>query len=478
MNDGFYRAFEEKYRGPRELIKSRLQVYLPFVKPLLSFYPNAKAIDLGCGRGEWLELLKENGFQSYGVDLDQGMLAACHERNLQVATKDAIEALQELADASQVVVSGFHIVEHIPFSQLQVLVQESLRVLQPGGLLIMETPNPENMLVATKNFYLDPTHTRPIPPELLAFLPEYYGYGRIKLMRLQEQSSLLAGERLHLVDVLGGVSPDYAVIAQKNAAPEILEATSSPFENDYGITFGVLATRYDQALVDSIDRSEAVARSAESRSQQAETTARTAQSHSEQAVAFAQSMEQRVGQIAAELHTVYASRSWRMTKPLRWLNLQGQLLRQHGVAGRTKAVVKKLSRLFLAHAVLYVNNRPRLRSYCVRTAQKWGLYPLLRSLYHDLSFRGTVKQVALQLKLYVSRRPRLRAAVFFVLKPFPTLTAHLKLLGRQSSPPAPSFTDQHDQVTHNLSPRARKIYRDLTAAIESRKKENDGCVSS
>ena len=162
MSNSFYRALEERFRENRELIKSSLRVYLPFIEPLAKVYKDAAAIDLGCGRGEWLELLTAAGFQAHGVDLDDGMLEACRERGLNVQTQDVIIALKALPDASHAIVSGFHIVEHIPFSDLQILVQEALRVLQPGGLLIMETPNPENILVGTTNFYLDPTHQRPI----------------------------------------------------------------------------------------------------------------------------------------------------------------------------------------------------------------------------------------------------------------------------------------------------------------------------
>ena len=174
MIDPFYRAFEDKFRGSRELIKSRLNAYISFILPFKELYENPQAIDLGCGRGEWLELLKEQGFDAQGVDLDEGMLTACIERGLKVQLADALTVLRSLPNESQTIVSAFHLVEHIPFSDLQILIQEALRVLKPAGLLIMETPNPENIVVATNNFYLDPTHTRPIPPQLLSFLPEYY----------------------------------------------------------------------------------------------------------------------------------------------------------------------------------------------------------------------------------------------------------------------------------------------------------------
>ncbi|MBN8777130.1 methyltransferase domain-containing protein, partial [Thiomonas arsenitoxydans] len=73
----FYLAFEDQYRGSRALIKERLRVYLPFVEPLLTVYSSCEALDIGCGRGEWIELLTDTGFSVSGVDLDKGMLEAC-----------------------------------------------------------------------------------------------------------------------------------------------------------------------------------------------------------------------------------------------------------------------------------------------------------------------------------------------------------------------------------------------------------------
>lgn len=248
MSESFYRAFEERLRGSRELIKSRLRVYLPFVEPLIGLHSDAQAVDLGCGRGEWLELLKEAGFSAQGVDLDEGMLAACRDLGLEVQTRDAVGFLKELPSVSQVIVSGFHIAEHISFSDLQTLVQEALRVLKPGGLLILETPNPENILVGSSSFYLDPTHQRPIPSQLLSFLPEHYGFERVKLVRLQE-SSELASKVPTLLDVLNGVSPDYAVVAQKGAAPEQMKLFQMAFEKNYGQTLETLVQRYEERIV-------------------------------------------------------------------------------------------------------------------------------------------------------------------------------------------------------------------------------------
>ena len=218
MNKEFYRAFEDRHRGSRDLIKSRLQVYLPFVEKLKTINSQFKALDLGCGRGEWLEILTEAQINAHGVELDEGMLEICLALGLSSTNQDIFEYLKNTSDKSYLVVSAFHVVEHIPFEQLQLLISETLRVLQPGGLLILETPNPENLTVGTNSFYLDPTHQRPLPPGLLSYLPEYHGFKRTKILRLQESPDLRTLEEPQLINIINGVSPDYAVIAQKDGS--------------------------------------------------------------------------------------------------------------------------------------------------------------------------------------------------------------------------------------------------------------------
>jgi O-antigen chain-terminating methyltransferase len=255
--DSFYRAFEDRYRGSRELIKERLRVYLPLINPLKDIYGECSVLDLGCGRGEWLDLMGEAGFKAHGVDIDEGMLAACRERGLSVETQDAIAALHQIPDESLMIVSGFHIAEHISFDALQETVKEALRVLKPAGLLILETPNPENLIVGTSSFYLDPTHQRPLPPLLLSFLPEHAGFSRTKILRLQESPDLSSASDVHLLQVLGGVSPDYAVVAQKCAPQERLELFDSAFNVQYGLTLEMLSTRYETGLQARIEQAEA-----------------------------------------------------------------------------------------------------------------------------------------------------------------------------------------------------------------------------
>ncbi len=248
MKKPFYRAFEDRYRGSTKLITERLQVYLPFLHPLLALDDEHRAIDLGCGRGEWLGVLNEQGFNALGVDLDDGMLEQCRVEGYAVENGDAVAKLKSLADASHVLVSGFHIAEHVPFPVLQELIGQALRVLKPGGLLILETPNAENLMVGTNSFYLDPSHEKPIPNLLLSFLAEYEGFGRTKLLRLQELSPLPAREDIRLLSVLSGVSPDYAVIAQKEAPEHTLSAFACAFGTEYGVTLEGLAERYEERI--------------------------------------------------------------------------------------------------------------------------------------------------------------------------------------------------------------------------------------
>lgn len=311
-DEKFYVDFTERHRGPRELVKSRLETsYLPFIEPLKQLYAECEALDIGCGRGEWLELLEEHGFAPHGVDLDEGMLAACRERGLSVEKQDAAGAFTAFAGESQAIVSGFHIVEHIPFEELQKLVHEAMRVLKPGGLMILETPNPENILVSTSGFYLDPTHQRPIPLHLLAFLSEYCGFTRIKVLRLHESPEIMSKPVCTLLDVLGGVSPDYAVIAQKPGSEDQMAMTAQPFTLEKGLMLDALTARYDQQTEARIAQAGARIAQAEARIAQAE--ARIAQSEAR----IAQS-EARATRAEMELQALYASRSWRLTRPLRY----------------------------------------------------------------------------------------------------------------------------------------------------------------
>ena len=109
-----------------------------------------------------------------------------------------------------------HILEYIKFDDVLELIKEAKRVLAPCGILILETPNPENIMVSTQWFYLDATHKNPIPCELLSFTTHYYGLERNFIFKTNEKSPSEYERDMGLFDVFEGVSPDYSVIAQKN----------------------------------------------------------------------------------------------------------------------------------------------------------------------------------------------------------------------------------------------------------------------
>jgi len=369
MNKDFYRALEEKFRGPRELIKSRLQVYLPFILPLREYWPNAQAVDLGCGRGEWLELLTEQGFDAQGVDLDNAMLASCRELSLKVHTDDALFFLRGLPGESQAIVSGFHIAEHLSFDVLQELVHQALRVLKPAGLLILETPNPENLVVSTSAFYLDPTHKHPLPPLLLSFLAEFAGFKRNTIFRLQESKDLIGTPNLSLLAVLNGASPDYSVIAQKDGPEELFAALNSVFDAEYGLTLDNLADTYQQQAEMKAGEAAAKAVEAESRAQQAEMKAGEAAAKASEAESRAQQAEV-TGQHAIQaLNAIYASRSWRITAPYRLIGTFVCWFIRGSIAWLTFAPAsrpRRFVRKAVIHLKLYVFARPRLKVLALR----------------------------------------------------------------------------------------------------------------
>jgi SAM-dependent methyltransferase len=183
----FYRDFEDRFRGTSEEIRARLSFYVPILRAVadaLSDAAPAKFADLGCGRGEMVLLLRDNGLEAYGVDTNVAMLAKCREQGLDVVHGDALEHLASLQAGSLAGVTAIHMAEHLPFRTLLMLFDEAYRVLRPGGVAIFETPNPENLVVGACNFYYDPTHVRQLPPEPTRYMLESCGFVRVAIERL------------------------------------------------------------------------------------------------------------------------------------------------------------------------------------------------------------------------------------------------------------------------------------------------------
>ena len=187
--DSFYRAFEDGCRGSEAAIKDLFRVYLPDIEQALARQQNQSPaapaiVDIGCGRGEWLQLLGEQTLPAIGIDSNAAMVERCLELGLAAQQADGLAYLQSLKDCSVAAITGFHIVEHLPFAALFALFDEAYRVLSPGGVIIFETPNPENILVGSHTFYHDPSHRNPITPTFIQFLANFLGYIDIEIRRL------------------------------------------------------------------------------------------------------------------------------------------------------------------------------------------------------------------------------------------------------------------------------------------------------
>lgn len=213
--DALYASFEDQFRGEREDIKGRLRVYLPILK---AAGVGEGVLDVGCGRGEWLETLRNEGVQARGVDHNRVFVEQCRELGLDVVDKDALVYLRTLPDESLNAITSFHLVEHLPFEILIKLLDEAVRALRSGGMLILETPNPENLIVGSYSFYADPTHRNPIPSPTLKFLLEARGLSDIKVMNLRASDvSRIEGdtEIIKRFNEYFYSAPDYGIVGWK-----------------------------------------------------------------------------------------------------------------------------------------------------------------------------------------------------------------------------------------------------------------------
>ncbi len=213
--DSLYFSLEDVLRGTSEQIKEEVKVYLPVLK---NAGITSGILDVGCGRGEWLEVLKEERLQARGIDQNRIVLQRCRDLSLDVVESDALTYLGSLADESLNAVTAFHFAEHLELKTLVRFLDEAGRTLKPGGLLILETPNPENLVVGSCNFYLDPTHKNPIPIPTMQLLVEARGFRCQEVMKLHAITStkIEVTDQLtsHLNHFLYGPM-NYAVVARK-----------------------------------------------------------------------------------------------------------------------------------------------------------------------------------------------------------------------------------------------------------------------
>jgi 2-polyprenyl-3-methyl-5-hydroxy-6-metoxy-1,4-benzoquinol methylase len=204
--------FAENFRGSEERIREHQRRYA------IRFSGAAgEIVDLGCGRGEFLEAARDAGLAARGIDQSEECAALCRSKGLEAQRTDMFEHLSALADDSLGGVYCSQVVEHLEPARLPVLARLISRKMRSGSLVIIETPNPECLAIFATHFYLDPTHTRPVPPALLRFYLEEAGFGNVEVERLApavETMPALAELPAAVREAFfGGL--DYAIFARK-----------------------------------------------------------------------------------------------------------------------------------------------------------------------------------------------------------------------------------------------------------------------
>jgi 2-polyprenyl-3-methyl-5-hydroxy-6-metoxy-1,4-benzoquinol methylase len=213
--DSLYCALEYQFRGTTDDIREQVKGYLPILKDA---GVRSDILDVGSCRGEWLEVLREAGLSARGVDHNRVLIEQCKALRLDVVESEALTYLRSQADRSLSAVTAFHFVEHMPLETLVKFLDEVGRTLKPDGLVILETPNPENLLVGSCNFYLDPTHRNPISVATMQLLLESRGFYCQEVLKLHPISSptIEIKDKLtsHLNHYLYGPT-NYAIVGRK-----------------------------------------------------------------------------------------------------------------------------------------------------------------------------------------------------------------------------------------------------------------------
>ena len=169
-----YELFEDESRGDVREIKERLSYYLPILKAAAQ--KGGVIADLGCGRGELVELLKEEGLEAVGIDNNEAAVIRGKKAGLNMECEDLFAFLRKCPEGSLAAVTAMHVIEHMTSAEQGTFLSLSLKALRPGGAIVMETPNIMNLHVASCDFYSDITHVRPVHPVALRNRMKQMGY--------------------------------------------------------------------------------------------------------------------------------------------------------------------------------------------------------------------------------------------------------------------------------------------------------------
>jgi len=214
--------FQARFSGDEPVIRAQSERFLAL------FQGRRRVLDLGSGRGTFLQLAKEHGIGAYGVDLDTRMVAEARSRGLEAVESDALAHLRSLEEASIDGLYARHVAEHVLPGELVEILRELRRVLAPGAPVVMVTPNVATLTVGAHSFWLDPSHRRPLPPELFRFYLEVEGFSMVAIQTFERSELRLSedvpeGGQLDNVKLLNETlfgHRDYAVIGRQPGEPQ------------------------------------------------------------------------------------------------------------------------------------------------------------------------------------------------------------------------------------------------------------------
>lgn len=213
----FVEELERTFRGEPNDVRQRLNAYVRFLPEDQGL--SKAALDLGSGRCEWMNIASEHGFEVKGVDSNPLFARKARALGMDVVESGGLAYLRSLPGRTQSLVTAFHVIEHLQISEMLQWLVEIFRVLEPGGRVFLETPNPKNLIVGACNFWLDPTHVSPLPPELVRFSLQYVGFESVQVIEMHPlDSEMIPDEETGLESAVARrvFGPqDYGVIATK-----------------------------------------------------------------------------------------------------------------------------------------------------------------------------------------------------------------------------------------------------------------------
>ena len=309
MDENFYLRFENLHRGDSKTLLAKFRVYEPIISLICNETNNPKFLDIGCGNGEFSTFISSFGGDVTGIEKNSAYLKGENNKIL-LEHSDALAWLKRQDDSSFDFVSAIHVIEHLEFSYLYEMVGEIKRVLKDNGVVLFETPNPDNVTVATKNFYTDPTHLRLIPSSLLSFVIKDHGFSVTHKWGVNESPRVEKSTCIY--DVIGGASPDYAIFglvkeeafggklehvlrsAKGRSTKEICDLFEARYQHDYTIISKELK-KIDNKIFEQNCY------------------------YRDQIFEVSKEITRLRHSFESELSSIYKSKSWKITAPLRFV---------------------------------------------------------------------------------------------------------------------------------------------------------------